>query len=85
MMMDEGQIIENIRNSEGILSNETLIAQHPWVQNIEEELKKLERERKKEQEEFEQQQGYNPWGKNEGTGTSPSKKEGDFDGKGEKV
>ena len=85
MMMDEGQIIENIRNSEGILSNETLIAQHPWVQNIEDELKKLERERQKEREEFEQQQGYNPWGKNEGTGTSPSKKEGDFDGKGEKV
>lgn len=74
MMMDEGQIIENIRNSEGILSNETLIAQHPWVQNIEEELQKLDEERQKEQEEFERQQGYNPWGKQEGLGKPPPKK-----------
>jgi SPP1 family phage portal protein len=61
MMMDEGQIIENIRNSVGILSNQTLVAQHPWIDDVETELKKIEEEKQKEQEELEQQ-AYNPFG-----------------------
>lgn len=61
MMMDEGQIIENIRNSVGILSNQTLVAQHPWVDDVEKELAKLEEEKQKEQEELEQQ-AYDPFG-----------------------
>ena len=44
MMMDEGQIVENIKNSVGILSRRTLVAQHPWVDNIEEEVGRIERE-----------------------------------------
>ena len=46
-------------------------------------------EKQKEQEEFELQQGYNPFGQqgkpNNVPGKSPPKKEGDPDGKGEKV
>lgn len=61
MMMDEGQIIENIRNSVGILSNQTLVAQHPWVDDVENELAKLEEEKQKEQKELEQQ-AYDPFG-----------------------
>ena len=38
MMMDEGQIVENIRSSAGILSRRTLVAQHPWVNDVEEEM-----------------------------------------------
>ncbi len=60
MMMDEGQIIENIRNSEGILSDETLIGQHPWIDNISLELERLQKQRQKEQEEI-SDQGYDPF------------------------
>lgn len=45
MLMDEGQIIENIRNSIGILSNETLVAQHPWVDDPQLELERIRQER----------------------------------------
>lgn len=48
MMMDEGQIVENIRNSEGILSRHTLVAQHPWVDDVEEELRLIAQEEKEE-------------------------------------
>jgi SPP1 family phage portal protein len=65
MMMDEGQIIENIRNSEGILSDETLIGQHPWVDDAQAELERLEKQKQKEQEEFENG-AYSPFGKQEG-------------------
>lgn len=65
MMMDEGQIIENIRNSEGILSDETLIGQHPWIDDAALETKRIEKQRQKEQEEF-NQEGYNPFGQGKG-------------------
>ena len=59
MMMNEGEVIENISKSVGILSNETIIGQHPWVDDPELEMKRLEEEKKKAQEEFENQ--YNPF------------------------
>lgn len=60
MLMDEGEIITNIRNSEGILSNQTLVAQHPWIEDVELELLKIEEEKQKAMEEMERQQ-YNPY------------------------
>ena len=60
MLMDEGEIITNIRNSEGILSNQTLVAQHPWCEDVEDELRKIEEEKQKAMEEMERQQ-YNPY------------------------
>ena len=45
MPMDEGATIDNIRNSTGILSTETLIANHPWVDNPQKELEKLKKEK----------------------------------------
>ena len=59
MMMNEGEVIDNISKSVGILSNETIIGQHPWVDDPELEMKRLEEEKKKAQEEFEKQ--YNPF------------------------
>lgn len=56
MMMDESSVINNIKNSVGILSTETLISQHPWVDDPAMELDRLEEEKKKEQE------NYNPFG-----------------------
>ena len=41
MLMNETDIINNIRQSVGILSNKTLIAQHPWVNDIQTELMRL--------------------------------------------
>ena len=45
MMMNEGDIIGNIKASVGIISEETLIANHPWVDDPQIELKRLDDER----------------------------------------
>jgi len=42
MMISESEIINNLKNSVGILSDETIVTQHPWVDNPQ-----LEMERKK--------------------------------------
>ena len=47
--MVEGEVIQNIRNSVGILSDETLVAQHPWVDDVQAELKRKEKQQKAEQ------------------------------------
>lgn len=49
-LINEGEVIENIIRSEGLLSEETLIASHPWVDDPTEEMKRLEKQRKKEAE-----------------------------------
>ena len=60
MLMDEEAIIDGIKNSEGILSNQTLVAQHPWVEDVEDELQKIDEEKQRAVEEMERQQ-YDPW------------------------
>lgn len=55
MMMNESEIISNIRNSVGILSDETLIAQHPWVNDPAEE---IERMKKQEEDNLQKQADY---------------------------
>lgn len=45
MMMNEADIISNIKNSVGILSSETLVAQHPWVDDVSAELDRLKTEK----------------------------------------
>lgn len=49
-LINEGEVIENIIRSEGLLSEETLIASHPWVDDPTLEMKRLEDQRKKEME-----------------------------------
>ncbi len=63
MLMDEGAVIENIKNSEGILSIQTLVAQHPWIRDVDAELQKIEEEKQKAIEEMERQQ-YDPFSQN---------------------
>ena len=41
---DDLSIISGITQSQGLLSRKTLIAQHPWVENVEKELKNIEEE-----------------------------------------
>lgn len=45
IMISEADVINNIKNSVGILSDETLIAQHPWVDDPEAELKRLKEQK----------------------------------------
>ena len=47
MMMNEADAIMNIRNSIGVLSHESLVAQHPWVDDVSAELQRLEQEQQK--------------------------------------
>lgn len=60
MLMDEGQVIDNCQKSVGILSDETIVGQHPWCDDVRKELKRLKKQKEEEQAEFEKQ-GYNPF------------------------
>lgn len=41
MTIDESEIITNCSNSKGVISDETILTNHPWVQNVNEELERL--------------------------------------------
>jgi SPP1 family phage portal protein len=45
IMINEADVINNIKNSVGILSDETLIAQHPWVDDPAEELERVKKQK----------------------------------------
>lgn len=45
MLLDEDSIITSARNSVGIISNETIVANHPWVDNVFTELGRIEDEK----------------------------------------
>lgn len=45
MLLNESEAIENCSKSVGILSNETIVAQHPWTTDVELELERLEKEK----------------------------------------
>lgn len=89
ILINETESIENCSKSAGILSEETVIEQHPWIDDPKEEMERLKKQKEEEQAEFERQQGYNPFRQQEENfivpGKAPSKKEGDPDGKGESV
>ena len=52
MMISEGDVIDNISKSVGILSNETLVAQHPWVDDVSAELDRIEKEKQENMEQY---------------------------------
>ncbi len=52
MLMNEGEIITNLTNSIGILSNETIVANHPWVSDVSVELERLQKQKETEIEEY---------------------------------
>ena len=55
MLVVESDVINNIKNSMGIISNETLVANHPWVKDVSKELELLKKEKEEQQAEMEQQ------------------------------
>lgn len=44
IMINEKEQIESVKNSEGIVSHETLVEHHPYVHDVDEELDRLEKE-----------------------------------------
>ena len=55
MLINETEAIENCGKSVGILSNETIVAQHPWTTDVELELQRIKKEK---EEALEQAQDY---------------------------
>lgn len=61
ILINESEAIDNCQKSLGILSDETVVSQHPWVDDPQEELERLEKQKQKEQEELAKQyQPFNP-------------------------
>lgn len=42
--INESQAIEDCQTSKGVISNRTIIAQHPWTEDVEEEMEQIEKE-----------------------------------------
>ena len=58
ILINESEAIANCAASVGILSDETIIGMHPWVDDPQLEMDRLEEQRKKEEERAQQ---YNPF------------------------
>ena len=52
IMMNESEVIDNCKKSVGILSNETIVGQHPWINNIEKELQRIKDEKQAAMDEY---------------------------------
>jgi len=52
ILINETEAIENCKASVGILSDETIVAQHPWIDDPQEEMERLEAQRQREQEDL---------------------------------
>lgn len=48
ILMNESQTIVNCKNSIGIISDETIISQHPWVKNNLDEIEKIKKQKSEE-------------------------------------
>lgn len=51
ILVNETEVIDNCGKSQGIISNESIVKNHPWVDDPEEELKRLDAEKQKAAEE----------------------------------
>lgn len=52
IMMNENEIIDSCGKSVGILSHETIVAQHPWVSDVEQELQRIKNEKQETMDEY---------------------------------
>lgn len=60
ILINETEAIENCQKSVGILSDETIVAQHPWIDDPAAELERLKKQKQEEQAEMQKQQ-YDPF------------------------
>ena len=58
ILISEGEVIENCSKSVGVLSDETIIANHPWVDDPQAELERLKKQKEEEMEQFDP--SFNP-------------------------
>ena len=63
ILINESEAIQNCKDSVGILSDETIVTQHPWVDDPAAELERLKKQKEERQQEFEAQ-NYNPFKEN---------------------
>lgn len=75
ILINETEAIQNCAASSGILSDETIVGQHPWVDDPQQELDRLKKQREEEQAELEKQ-GYNPFGQPQEEGGENASEEG---------
>lgn len=61
ILINESEVIANCVSSDGILSDETIVANHPWVDCVEDELQRIKKQKEKEQQEWESR-NYNHLG-----------------------
>lgn len=52
MMLNEGEVIDNIAKSVGIISDETLVANHPYVDDPQVELERLQTQKEESMEQY---------------------------------
>lgn len=58
IIINESDVINNAKASVGIISDETIIANHPWVTNVQSELERIEAQRQRDMSAFESYQGF---------------------------
>ena len=54
MITNDMETVQILTQSKGLISDKTIIARHPFVDDVNEELKELEAQEKKEQEKWEE-------------------------------
>lgn len=54
ILINESETIENCSKSVGILSNETIIAQHPWISDVDKEMQRIKDEKQEAIDEYSQ-------------------------------
>ena len=52
ILISEGEVIENCQKSVGVLSDETIIANHPWVDDPQAELERLQKQKEENMEQY---------------------------------
>lgn len=52
ILINESQAIEDCGKSVGIISNETIVAQHPWTSDVKKELQRIEDEKRRTMDEY---------------------------------
>ena len=74
VLINETEAIENCQKSVGILSGKTIIGMHPWVDDVQKEMERLEEQKQKEEMEAEAN-AYNPFAQQKGGGTNGENQE----------
>lgn len=63
MITNDKEDVEIARDSDGIISDETIIANHPWVEDVSLEMQRLKQQ---EERELDKHSGYGNFGKQDG-------------------